>query len=495
MSDTVVILSIIGIYLLFVLYLGLRAGKGQASTPEEYVVADRSLNLVVMFFLFGGSVLSAFAFLGGPGYAYSKGAGALFIMGYTAIGIIPWWILGVRARRVGQKFGYLTQGHLLKDRFSSKTLSVLIAIVTILSFIQYVSVQMKGSAYVFEIASSGAIPFWAGALISYVIILIYVFFGGVRGVAWTNVFQGSFMLIMAWILGIYVVYTLYDGPTSMFEAINQANPKHLVLGDSNMNFATFSSSIIVSGLGFLMWPHLFMKAYSAKSEKTLKQTIILYPTVVLCLIPIFFIGFAGFLIAYPDEVGSAGRILPWLLANKLEVSAVFVGITLSAVLAAAMSTQDSVTHAAGSVFYQDLLISLGFKNTSQKEATNIIRIFVVLFGIACYLVTVFGGQSLVGLLLGAYGSIVQIFPAIFCAFFWRRATDKGVIVGLLAGVIFNYLVVLKVLDKQDFYDLHAGVLGLIVNIFFVVVVSLLTRQDDNKAKADEFIAVANNDKI
>ena len=64
----------ISIYLVLAFLIGIMAGKGKSFfSLSEYAVGDRSFNLFVMWFLMGGTIFSAFAFLGGPGWAYSKG--------------------------------------------------------------------------------------------------------------------------------------------------------------------------------------------------------------------------------------------------------------------------------------------------------------------------------------------------------------------------------------------------------------------------------------
>jgi SSS family solute:Na+ symporter len=153
-----------------------------------------------------------------------------------------------------------------------------------------------------------------------------------------------------------------------------------------------------------------------------------------------------------------------------------VGLILAAALAAAMSTQDTITHAAGSIFAQDLVEPLKKEKHSEKEATLWIRISVVGFGAVSYLVAIFGGQTLVALLLGAYGSIVQLLPLTAATFFWPRATKAGAICGVLAGVAYNYLIVLKFIPKL--WDIHAGIQGLVLNIVVLVAVSLLTERMD-----------------
>lgn len=91
-----------------------------------------------------------------------------------------------------------------------------------------------------------------------------------------------------------------------------------------------------------------------------------------------------------------------------------------------------------------------------------IRVSVVGFGAVSYLVAILGGQTLVSLLLGAYGSIAQLLPLAAATFFWPRATKAGAICGILCGVEYNYLIVLKIIPKS--LGIHAGIQGLALNI-------------------------------
>ena len=143
-----------------------------------------------------------------------------------------------------------------------------------------------------------------------------------------------------------------------------------------------------------------------------------------------------------------------------------------------MSTQDTVTHGAASIFATDIVEPLRTEKHTDKQVTFLTRIFVLLFGAVSYLIAVFGGQSLVALLLGAYGSIVQFLPLVVAAFFWPRATKAGAICGLLAGVLYNYAIVLKFIPA--FGDIHAGIQGLVLNFVVLIVVSLLTQPMERK---------------
>ncbi len=468
-----VITLIIFIYLFIVLFFGTFAGRGKKSSVAEYVAADRSIGFIIMYFLMGGSIFSAFAFLGGPGWAYSKGAAAFYMLAFSATGMIPWWIWGTKSYKAGLKFNYVTQAQLFSGRFQSKALSVIVAIVSFLAFVQYIGLQMKASGYIFELASGGRIPFWAGALISYLVVLIYVFVSGLRGVAWTHVFQSVFMILIAWSLGIYLVYHMYGNSEEMFKQIIDYKPNHLLIGpDTSMSFSKYTTILLVSVLGFTMWPQLFMKAFAAESENVIKKTVVMYPTFALLSLPTLFIGFAGIMQVEPDVLGEPDRILPWLFTN-LDFNPVVTGIILAAALAAAMSTQDAVTHAAGSIFAQDFIEPLKKKKSDEKTSTMWLRFSVVGFGTIAYLIAIFGGQTIVALLLGAYGSIVQLFPLAVATFFWRKITRAGAISGLLAGFLYNMGVSTGLIP--NFWDIDAGIQALLLNFIVMFVVSLLSK--------------------
>ncbi|MFV2007167.1 MAG: sodium:solute symporter family protein, partial [Longimicrobiales bacterium] len=81
-----VILAVIVVYLAITLGIGLAAGRRSSKSVAGFVAGDREFGLLVMYFVTGASVFSAFAFLGGPGWAYSRGAAAFYILSYGVLG-------------------------------------------------------------------------------------------------------------------------------------------------------------------------------------------------------------------------------------------------------------------------------------------------------------------------------------------------------------------------------------------------------------------------
>jgi solute:Na+ symporter, SSS family len=467
-----VVSVILVVYLAITLGIGLRAGRRTSRSVTGYVAGDRDFGLLIMYFVTGATVFSAFAFLGGPGWAYSRGAAAFYILAYGALGMAPWYVLGPRAAAVGRRLGFVTQGQLITGRFPSRWLSLLIAALSVAAFIPYITLQMRGAGIVIEAVTDGHVPLWAGAAVAYGIVLVYVLTSGVTAVGWTNTFQGIFMLVIAWTLGLYLPWHLYGGVGPMFERILAERPELLHLpglsaDGSPWDWGGYSSAILVSAIGLSLWPHLFMKAFTARSDEILRRTVILFPTFQLFLIPVFLIGFAGVLFA--GEPPAADFILPFMVLET-DLPAVVVGLFCAGALSASMSTGDALMHATASVAVED---GVGpFRKLDDAAQRRLIRILVVVAGVVAYYFALDEDSSLVLLLLTSYGLIAQLAPPVVATLFWRRATTAGALWGLAAGAAATLFFFAR--PELRAGGLHEGILGLLVHIPVLVAVSLLT---------------------
>ena len=481
MESWVIILGVCGLYLIITLVMGVVPGLRISNSTAGYVAGDRSMNVFILYFVLGASIFSSFAFLGKPSWAYSRGVAALYIIAYGAVGMVPFYFFGPKARALGEKYGFVTQAELLEDRFNSKLLSGILAVLTVVVLIPYLTLQMKGAGIVLHTISEGFIPVWLGVAIAYFVVLVYVFFSGVMGVGWTNTFQGIFMLIIAWFLGIYLPYKMYGGIGPMFSEILQSDfadaltaPGRTASGEP-WDWWGFSSAVIISALGFSMWPHFFMKAFAAKSDRTIKLTVVLYPTFQIFLVPILLIGFSAVL-SFPG-VTPADSILPHVLLN-MELPIILIGLVCAGTLAASMSSGDAIVHAAASVGVRDGLSKIPSVNKWLKIGGNerfLIRIGVVIISLVAYYFAVFAETDIVSLLLGVYGGIAQLFPIMFAMFYWPRANGKGALAGMIGGI----LVTLFFLYNPEFKPLpvHEGIYGLMVNLILLIGVSLGTQPE------------------
>ena len=478
MERWIAISAVVALYLAITLAIGLLSGRKSSRSVAGYVAADRSFGPLVMYFVTGATVFSAFAFLGGPGWAYSRGAAAFYILAYGALGMVPFYWIGPRAAALGRRHGYVTQAQMIVGRFPSRNLSALIALSSLAAFIPYVTLQMRGAGIVIEAVTDGRVPLWAGALLTYGIVTTYVLISGVMAVGWTNTLQGVFMVVLAWSLGMYLPQRLYGGIGPMFEQIAETRPELLVppgltAAGEPWSWGAYSSFILVSVIGFVMWPHLFMKAFTARDDAAIRRTAILFPTFHLFLIPVFLIGFSGVL--FPGEPPSADFILPYMILEA-ELPALVVGLFCAGALAASMSTGDALLHASASVFVEDGVTQ--YVTMSERRQRRLMQVMVLVTGAVAYWFALDPDTSLVLLLASAYGIIAQFAPVVIAALYWKRATTAGVISGLIAGIAVALFFYLNPELKP--FDVHEGIPGLLVNVLILTGVSLLGRPQDEE---------------
>ena len=489
MTDWRVVVAVVAVYLFVNLMVGLRAGSRSSDTVTGYVAGDRDFGAVVMYFVAGATMFSAFAFLGGPGWVFSRGSAAFYILAYPTLGVAPYFFIGPWTARVGRKHGYVTQASMLSHRFQSRWVAVVAGVVSVIAIIPYVTLQMSGAGIVLEQVTDGRVARPVGAAIAYGIVLIYVWRSGVMGVVWTNDFQGIFMVAIAWTLGLYIPFKLYGGIGPMFEQLEALRPEMLTVpgldgaGDPWTRVG-YSSAILVSAIGVWIWPHLFMKAFAAKDDNTIRRTVVLFPTFALFLFPLFLVGFAG--VMYGSTPDNADAIMPHIVLTT-GLPAIVVGLFCAGALAASMSTGDALVHGAASIAVEDVYSGVSDTTMNQRAKRTVIRWVAVCVGVLAYIIALDTDLSLVAILLLAYGAVVQLAQPVYAAFLWRGATAAGVTAGLLTGITVTGLLVFK--PEWRPFDLHEGLVGLVANLAVFVVVSLMTQAPEEE-HVSQWLAVS-----
>lgn len=494
--------AVVFVYLAISLLVGVLAGRQGKGDTNDFVAGERSFGPLVMYFVVGATIFSAYALLGTPQRVMAKGSDAFYILAYGSVGLVPLFFFGARVRRIGAREGFVTQAELFAARFESPLVSVLMGMATVIAFVPYLVIQLKGAGVVMH-AVTGWSPL-VGAAIVYAVVLVYVLAGGVRGVGWTNVIQGIAMIVVVWLLGLWIPTKLYGSIAGMFDQVVATHPEYLTLpGPGEQTSATrYSSEILMSILGFSMWPHMFMKCFTARSARLVQQTVVFYPTFLFFLLPLLFLGFVAVLAGGPADDG----VLLWLV-NLLEGEPghpwLFAFVAF-AVLAASMSTGDALLHAGGSILVRDVLLPIEHRplgralvstlrrtrvlprpaateSLRQDDAgqTRAIRVTIVgLLLISFVVLEGAGGTSIVDLLLLAYAVPIQFLPIVLLGLYWRRANRVGAEAGLSLGL----LTIVGLFLAQRFaptlaatlnpLELEIGLIGLVVNVLAMVSFSL-----------------------
>lgn len=138
-NDVITILTIMAVYLLIILGLGLYSFRFSRPTMEDYHMAGREFNTFILFCAVFGTNISAVALIGGPGKAYHLGWGvwAYFVTAWGWLTPVLFYVIGNRAWKVSSRFFLITQSDLFLKRFSHKCLSRLTSCVLIFYTVIY----------------------------------------------------------------------------------------------------------------------------------------------------------------------------------------------------------------------------------------------------------------------------------------------------------------------------------------------------------------------
>jgi len=474
-------LVIIFAVMLLALLLGLRASRGRDMDLEQWSVGGRGFGTIFVFLLLAGEIYTTFTFLGGSGWAYSKGGPAFYILCYGALAyVMSYWLLPV-IWRYGTKHSLVSQSDFFSSKYRSPYLGVLVSLVGVIAMVPYLVLQLTGLGIIVSEASYGSISSNVAIVIGTVVLTVYVMVSGIHGSAWTAVLKDVTILVVAIFLGIYLPLHYYGGIGNMFSAIEQAKPGFVALPNSGLSPSWFISTVLLTAFGFYMWPQFFGATFSAQNERVFRRNAIVLPLYQLILLFIFFVGFAAIL-QVPGLKGAAGDLSLLRLAKEAFppwlVGVVGAAGVLTAMVPGSMLLMTSATVLAKNVF------PVFAPAASQRQIGTLARALVPVLAVIALLFTFRGGSAIVSLLLAGYSLVTQLFPALMASLPERpivpkEAAEVGIIAGVLtvAYLTISGATVATLLPglPQWFKDLNVGIVALLVNLAALAVVTFVMR--------------------
>jgi len=466
---------------LLALLLGFLASRGKDMNLEQWTVGGRGFGAVFVFLLLAGEIYTTFTFLGGSGYAYGKGAPAYYILCYGTLAYVLSYFMLPPIWRYARDNRLYSQSDFFVRKYDSQALGVLVALVDILALIPYLVLQFKGLGIIVEIAGYGAISstaaIWSGA----VIVAAYVMVSGVHGSAWTSVAKDTLILGVVVFLGIYLPYHYYGGLGAMFTAIERAKPGFTVLPAHGESLWWFSSTVLLTALGFYMWPHTFASIYTARGAKVIRKNAIVLPIYQLILLFVFFVGFAASL-QVPGLTGSNIDLALFKLSAKT-FDPWFVGLIGATGVLTALVPGSMILMTAATLIANNLYRTVN-PSADDRQVALLAKLLVPMVALVAVFFTLKGGDTIVALLLMGYSFVTQLFPSLVLSLARRNfATREGAAAGIIAGVATVAIVSLSGANlhalkwlPSEVQDLNIGIVALAVNFAVLIVVSLATRQ-------------------
>jgi SSS family solute:Na+ symporter len=474
-------LLVIALFLGLALALGLLARRGRTMNLEQWTVGGRGFGALFVFLLMAGEIYTTFTFLGGSGWAYGRGAPAFYILCYGAIAYAISYFLLPIVWRYGVRHRLHSQADFFANKYRSRGLGVLVSLVGVAAIVPYLVLQLKGLGIIVSETSYGTLSVARAVWISVVALVAYVVTSGVRGAAWTAVIKDVMILGAAVALGIYLPLHHYGGYRAMFESIERARPAFFSLPATGMSPSWFVSTVLLSALGFYMWPHGFASTYTARSEDALRRNAVIMPLYQLVLLFVFFAGFAAIL-KVPGLKG-ADADLSLLRLCKLTFGPWLVGLIGAAGLLTALVPGSMLLMTAATLLAKNVYAPW-VPATSERTITRLARFLVPCIALLAVVFTLNGGEALVPLLLLGYNLVTQLFPALILSLpATPRATRAGAFAGILTGeavVAWLQLTGTKLAAvlpgwPSAITDLNIGIVALIANTVVLLAVSAVTR--------------------
>jgi sodium/proline symporter len=442
------------ILITFILYLGMMLGIGafyykKTNKLADYVLGGRKLGKWVTSLSAQASDMSGWLLMGLPGAAYAVGlSGALWMAIGLAIGTyLNWKIVAKRLRIATEKLGdSITLSSYFQNRFEddSKILKIASAVLILIFFSLYTSSGFVAGGKLFSTVFG--IEYKMAVLIGAIVVVAYTFLGGFMAVCVTDLIQGLLMLATILILPSIVLFEV-GGLSVIANQVEGSflNPFHLevlVPTGASQNIGMAFVGVLSSmawGVGYFGQPHILTRFMAIADPEEIKRSRrIASIWVVLSLVGSICIGLIGSVVFKGLEANQTENIFIFLVDKYVPL--ILLGVLLSAILAAIMSTADSQLLVTASAVSEDLYRGILKKDAKESELVWIGRLTVALVAIVAFFIALDPESSVLKLVAWAWAGFGAAFgPVILFSLFWKKTTKQGALVGMILGGLLTLL--------------------------------------------------------
>jgi solute:Na+ symporter, SSS family len=468
---------VVFIYLAVVLYIGIfafRRSKG-ADKAEGFFLANRSLGPFVFLFSLFGTNMTAFAILGSSGHAFNNGIVTFGLMASSSGLVIPLtiFLIGTRVWALGKKHGFMTPVQMFRDRWECGHIGTLISVVQAALLVPYIIIGIMGGGTTLATISGGLVPFWFGGAIVALVVMGYVFFGGMRGTAWVNTFQTILFLVFG-AIALVVIGVGMGGYTNAAQQMLSSQALAPLLTRERISPYYFFSYTFIP-LSAIAFPHIIIFTLTAEKMAHFKKTVILYPLCIMAIwLPCVFLGVMANRVGDVPQIRAkqeARRVLATqgktktpeerdqlreqsagddVILRLLERYApLWLAGLLGAGIMAAVMASDSQILALSTMFTEDVFAFYGGKQRfGEAVQVQTGRIFIVIITLLAYAVALRAPETIFELAIQyAFSGFAAMSPLLIGALFWKGSTKWGalavtvwVAVAVIAVAVFQSVV-------------------------------------------------------
>lgn len=474
-----------GLYLLVILGIGIYAYLSTKNF-DDYILGGRKMGGFVTAMSAGASDMSGWLLLGLPGAIYLSGLSESWIaVGLTIGAYLNYRIVAARLRVFTEHYNNaLTLPEFFAVRFPrrAKFLKIYSSIIILFFFTIYCGSGIVGGAKLFQslLDLDYRSALWLGAFAT----ISYTFIGGYLAVSWSDTIQASLMifaLVLAPVM-IFVNYSWGDITQALADKTTITNIPY-----SNLLFNVSGIGVISAlawGLGYFGQPHILTRFMAANSVQSLKQARRIGITwQILCLGGACSVGYFGlaYFTLHKQNIHSETVFIE---LTKAIFNPWIVGIVLSAILAAIMSSLSAQLLMCSAVITEDFYHGFFRKNAKDWELVWLGRFMIIFIAFLAILIAWDPNSSVMKLVEYAWSGFGATFgPLIILSLFSRNISSNGAVAGVLSGsltvIIWGPLT--KYLGWSDLAHLNVIIPGFIISGFVTLFYSVFSKVDEQVA--------------
>ncbi len=464
----------VGLYLAAILAVGYAARRRRPrESLADFYLAGRQLAGPVLLLTLYATQYSGNTLIGYPGEAYRLGFSWVMSVGFMMAIIVAYLSFAPRLHDVARRQRFVTPGDWLAYRFRSPVLILFANLLLIAAIANYLLAQLIAMGHITAGLSGGAVPYWAGVVLLTLVVLVYETVGGMRAVAWTDTVQG--VMLAGGLIGLLLAAS--PTPTHLAEVTTwiSVEAPEKVAPPGWAVVRNWFSTLALIGFSGAVYPQAIQRIYAARDAAALKRSfsvMVFLPLVTTG--SIFLIGILA--IEQLAEYGpiEADQVLPLLLTVWGNSSPLLYALSLLvvvAVVSAIMSTADSVLLSLSSMLAKDVLGTTVLRGAGEARLTRTGKrvswvLVAGLVGIALN-----PGITLWGLTELKMEILAQVAPLFILGASWNALTTRAALAGMCAGA--TVYAGLLASGHAEPWNLHAGVVALIVNVTVCVALTRL----------------------
>ena len=464
--------TVLVLYLGIMAFIGWYAGRKTNSIGDFFVLSGKA-GVLVSGIAYFSTQFSMGTFLGTPGTIYGVGyAGmAISVPGAVFCMILPALLIGRKLITLGHKYGFLTMADYLTDRYHSKNMSGVLGVMMLFFLVPMMGAQIIGAGVIVHVFTG--LPEWVGVVGMGIIVILYCMTGGMKGAMMTDVIQGSLMIATA-VVTFIVSIVMGGGFSNINHTLQSMNEAYLTFPGANgyMPWTYYVSNIVLWSFFTMGQPHLFTKFFAMKDHKTMFKAILLGTAgMFFSATLIEWAGVNG--IASIQNIEKADQIIPMILQRGL--NPFLASIFIAGIVAAGMSTIDGILVTTTGAVTRDIYQKIINKDATDEAVMKLSKVVTVIIGIIVICFGVFQPGSIFEINLFAFsGMAIFVVPILF-GIYWKKATAKGAVAAVIAGIISLLLFTLNPSVKALAMGFHALFPTTIIASIVMIVVSKFTK--------------------